>query len=171
MKRFQFGFTLIEIIVVVALIGILSVASLAVFGEARHEARVKKALADMEMIQLGMELLKADTGVYPNRRAHYCPPNGLPDNEVRLNLPAAGLLTNNPSNPFPNWNGPYVQGTVLDPWGMPYLLDEDYLCTAGAVGCFGHVSTVVDRSVIYSCGPDRDCNYNDDNVVLSLCPN
>lgn len=176
------GFTLIELLVVIAIIGILAAVVLASLTDAREQAMIRKAQADMKNIHTAMEVLYHHTGWYPHKRGSYCPPRSASGNEVNLNSPATGLVATDGT--FINWSGPYVS-SVIDPWGNPYYFDEDYYCTAGAVGCRGATSTTADHSALVSCGPDgmlgdadgggpipsngTACAYNDDNVVLVLC--
>jgi len=176
------GFTLIEVLVVVALIGILAAVVLASLGESRELVNIRKAQADMRNIHTSMEVLFNDTGLYPHKRDAYCPPQTRADNEVNLDSPTTGLVTTDGT--FPNWSGPYVTA-VEDPWGNPYYLDEDYFCVGNEQGCKGHISVgAPDHSVLVSCGPDgmlgddpsnsqpsngTACAYNDDNVVYVLC--
>tara|TARA_B100000508_G_scaffold74920_1_gene58341 strand:- start:753 stop:1307 length:555 start_codon:yes stop_codon:yes gene_type:complete len=182
MYKRRSGFTLIEILVVIAVIGILAAVTLAFLGEGRERAKNRKALSDMKNIHTAMEVMFNQTGLYPHKQISYCPPRVAGGNEVNLNSPSTGLVATDGT--FPNWNGPYVS-SVIDPWGNPYYFDEDYWCTAGADGCNGYDSTSLDHSVLVSCGPDgmlgdadgggpipnngTACAYNDDNVVLVLC--
>lgn len=177
------GFTLIEILVVVAIIGILAAVVLASMGESRELANMRRAQADMRNIHTAMELLFNDTGWYPHKQETYCPPRAASGNEVNLNSPTTGLVATDGT--YQDWDGPYV-GSVIDPWGNPYFFDEDYYCAGGEQGCAGFSTTDVNEiwSVLVSCGEDgmtgddssnpqpnngAACAYNDDNIVYVLC--
>lgn len=64
MKR-DAGFTLIEMLVVVAIIGLLSSAILVGLGEARSRARDSRRIADIRQIQNGLENYYFESGTYP----------------------------------------------------------------------------------------------------------
>ena len=180
--RVPAGFTLLELLVVIAIIGILAAVILASLGDSREQAQVRAAQQELRNLHAAIEQLHLHTGVYPHGRSRYCPPRDDIGNEVDLSLPSSGILSTDGSHE--NWGGPYMR-EVTDPWGNPYFFDEDYHCTAGAVGCRGYDSGGdLDRSVLVSCGPDgmvgtdpdngtpdngNACAYNDDNVVYVLC--
>ncbi len=180
------GFALIEMLVVVMIIAILSVTVYSFYFQSYHKAQGAEAQQELEQIRQAIEVLYADTGLYPHQQREKCPPpaTSLADNEVDLSLAASGLTATDGS--FPRWRGPYVTD-VVDPWGNPYFFDQDYWCTPGAVGCSGRDDTGSDApgaSVLMSCGPDgllgQDpqngtpsnglaCAYNDDNIVIPFC--
>lgn len=177
MNRLVRGFTLIELLVVIAIIGILAAVVLASLNDAREGAVESKVRQQLRQVEIAMELLHLHTGLYPHGFNNFCPPgvNGTSNNEIALDTPQAGLLSTDGSHP--NWQGPYMS-EISDPWGNPYYLDEDYQCTAGALGCNGIADAGQDTSAIVSCGPDGDnsggggsCVYNDDNIVHVLCRN
>jgi len=66
------GFTLIEILVVITIIGILSSILYASFGGARDEARNKSIQAEIKEVQLALELYKAQYGQYPATPSGAC---------------------------------------------------------------------------------------------------
>lgn len=176
------GFTLLEILIVIAIVGILATVILAALGDSREQAHVRAAQQELRNVHAAIELMHLHTGKYPHGSDRYCPPIDASNNEVDLSADSAGLVATDGSHQ--NWQGPYIED-ILDPWGNPYFLDEDYYCTAGATGCRGHTTGgVADRSVLVSCGPDgmigddpdnpqpdngNACAYNDDNVVYVLC--
>jgi prepilin-type N-terminal cleavage/methylation domain-containing protein len=59
------GFTLIEVLVVISIVGILSTIIYASFGDARNDARNKAIQAELKNVQLALELYKAQNGRYP----------------------------------------------------------------------------------------------------------
>jgi prepilin-type N-terminal cleavage/methylation domain-containing protein len=68
------GFTLLELLVVVAIIGLISSIAFVSMQHARAEARDVKRLADVDAIRTALELYYDDYGIYPDY--HIC--NNLP---------------------------------------------------------------------------------------------
>lgn len=60
------GFTLIEILVVLAIISILSAVLYANFGEARLSSKNQAMRSELKEVQLALELYKAQYGRYPD---------------------------------------------------------------------------------------------------------
>ncbi len=60
------GFTLIELMVVIAIIAILAAVGLVVYSTAQKNGRVSKRIQDLQSIQTALELFKGANGFYPN---------------------------------------------------------------------------------------------------------
>jgi prepilin-type N-terminal cleavage/methylation domain-containing protein len=165
------GFSLMEILVVIAIIGILASVIMPAVNEARDRALVAATQAELDGIKTAMAQLYNDTGYYPNGATDYCRATLPSGNEVDLSLATSSLVAN--GNSLTGWNGPYLP-SATDKWGTPYYLDEDYQCFASTTGCKGIDDASTDSSVIVSCGPNRamsgaSCDYDADNIVYRLC--
>lgn len=68
------GFTLVELMVAIAIIGILSSILYANFSDARAQARDKQRMVSLKEVQLALELYKAQNGSYP---ASACTPTSV----------------------------------------------------------------------------------------------
>jgi general secretion pathway protein G len=104
------GFTLIEILVVVFIIGLLAtIVSVNVIGQTDN-ARITKAKADLKEIEQGLHLFKLDNGFYPTTS------QGL---AALVQKPSGGpqLRKYNPEG--------YIQKIPEDPWGNPYVYLSD----------------------------------------------
>jgi prepilin-type N-terminal cleavage/methylation domain-containing protein len=120
-KRPEGAFTLIELLVVISIISLLSSVVLSSLGGAREDARQSAAMAELDSLRTGIELMLNDTGKWPNG----CPPSGgVANPEVNLNNPSAGLLSAPSvgnqgsgciwtSQDVQRWNGPYVNSNDL----------------------------------------------------------
>ena len=164
------GFTLVELLVTIAIIGILAVVILPRLNSARDLALEANARAEIDNIVKAMALLYDDTGNYPNAADNYCRSTVPSGNEIDLSTDAAGLLAN--GSGWSGWNGPYLSDAT-DPWGNPYYLDEDYQCLSSTTGCQDITDSGTDSSVVVSCGPNGtisgdSCAYDEDNVVYRL---
>lgn len=97
------GFTLLELLVVVAIIGLLAgYVAPRYFGQV-GKSEVNAAKAQMDALEKALDQYRLDTGRYPTM-------------ESGLNA-----LVTKPQNE-PRWNGPYLRKAVPnDPWGKPYL--------------------------------------------------
>lgn len=70
------GFTLVELLVVVAIIGLLSTLAVVALGNARQKARDAKRVSDIKQIQTGLELFFSDNNSYPAVAAKIDPLGG-----------------------------------------------------------------------------------------------
>lgn len=68
-RQFRFlnksGFTLIEMLVVMTIIGVLAGLTLTGFEASRKASRDGRRRSDLEQIRSGLEMCRADTGSYP----------------------------------------------------------------------------------------------------------
>ena len=65
MLKEQKGFTLVELLVVVAIIGLLSTLAAVSLGSARSKARDAKRLSDIKQLSTALELYYSDNNGYP----------------------------------------------------------------------------------------------------------
>ena len=106
MRRSKAGFTLIELMLVVIIIGALVAMVMPRLVGRSEQARVSAARADINAnIATGLKLFELDNGTYPST-------------DEGLNA----LLTK-PGN-AKNWNGPYLEKKPLDPWGHEYQYES-----------------------------------------------
>ncbi len=101
----QRGFTLIEMLVVLVLIGLLaSLVGPRLFSRV-DTAKVQTAQAQIKLLKGALETMRLDLGEYP------ATPEGLAWLGAAPTDAAAAL----------RWKGPYLDGGVpLDPWGKAY---------------------------------------------------
>jgi len=64
--RSKRGFTLIELMVAIAIVAILATVGMVVYASAQKSGRVSKRLQDLKAIQTALELFKTTKGFYPS---------------------------------------------------------------------------------------------------------
>lgn len=108
MRRRRGGFTLMEILLVLAILVVLG--SLVTFGYVtiQRNAMMDSAKTQIRMFEQAVDMYRLDVGKYPSGD------QGL--QALRLQPPDA------PAN---KWRGPYIQVEIpADPWGNPYQYQE-----------------------------------------------
>jgi len=182
-RQLQKGFTLIELLVVIAIIGFLASIALVNLNSARMKAMNARVIADLRQIRSAITLLEHDTGAWPGRTdgvtpgcpdyrtpAAVCGNKSTPDchnNEIRdMNTDNAGLRVNpdgsGSQQSYPNWQGPYLQSDLFDPWGSSYYIDCDFELQNGSV-----------VSVLASAGPnttwedESEANFDDIYYIVA----
>ncbi len=97
------GFTLLELLVVLAIMGLLAAIVGPQVIRYLGSSRSQTARVQIKNVAAALELYRLDMGGYPS------PEQGL------------GALVKAPAS-APMWNGPYLPqaANLLDPWGQPY---------------------------------------------------
>ena len=101
-NRLAWGFTLIEIMVVVIILGILAATIIPQFMSTTYDAKVSTAKATVAELESALERF------YVHMDRH-------PTMEEGLNI-----LVTAPSGDDKKWRGPYIKQLRADPWGNPY---------------------------------------------------
>lgn len=106
--RYKRGFTIIEIMLVVIIIGVLAAMVIPNLSGRGEQARIAAAQADIEAnLTTALDLYELENGRYPTTE------QGL---QALIEAPTA--------TPEPkNWNGPYLKKkqVPVDPWGQDYV--------------------------------------------------
>jgi general secretion pathway protein G len=115
------GFSLVELMVVISIIGLLSTIVTVAVVKQREKATIAKVYTDVKQLDHAIALFHLDTGTYPQALQDLVHP-GVSD-----------------------WHGPYVEGgekALLDPWKRPYVYQasggsEEWPYTIGSYGADG----------------------------------
>lgn len=102
-RAVQAGFTLIELMVVLVIIGVLAALIVPNVLDRADDARATAAKTDVNNLMQALKLYKLDNQRYPTGE------QGL---QALVARPTAAPIP-------PNWK-PYVEKLPNDPWGLPY---------------------------------------------------
>ena len=102
-RRPAAGFSLIELLVVMVIIGLLAALVAPRFIRQEEKAKLKAARAQIELLGTALDTFRLDVGRYPTSQ------EGL---EALRRQPGG----------VERWDGPYLKKDVpADPWGKPYV--------------------------------------------------
>jgi general secretion pathway protein G len=103
-RRRDAGFTLLELLVVLAILGLLAAIIAPQVLKYLGTSRTQTARVQIQNIVAALELYKLDVGHYPTQAEGLNSLVTAPQNEV-------------------GWNGPYLrrESALKDPWGEPYI--------------------------------------------------
>ena len=101
--RASYGFTLLELLVVMVIIGLLAGYVAPKYFSQVGKSEVKMAQAQIDSLEKALDQYRLDTGHYPNTEQGLDALMARPSNELK-------------------WQGPYLKKQVPpDPWGKPYV--------------------------------------------------
>ena len=148
MTKTHQAFTLIELLIVVAIIGILAAIAVPNFLNAQIRAKVSRAVSDMKTQETALEMYQLDNNAYPpcNQPREPGWVNNWHPNEVRLyrlTTPIA-YISSIPRDPFATFSNP----ADFEQWGWAYDYVNNY--QGGPTGhAWGHAWR------LNSWGPDN----------------
>ncbi|GAA4089070.1 type II secretion system major pseudopilin GspG [Zhongshania borealis] len=102
----QSGFTLLEIMVVIVIMGLLVAVVAPNVLQNQDRAMIEKARADISVLEQALDMYKLDNHVYPTTN------QGL---QALIQRPETGIQPKNYRS-----NG-YIKRLPDDPWGTPYV--------------------------------------------------
>lgn len=141
-SRHQSGFTLLEVMVVVVILGILATFVVQNLAGAPEKARITKAKSDIRTIESALERYKLDNAYYPSTE------QGL---EALVEKPSGEPEPDNYQS------GGYLKELPEDPWGNPYR----YLGPRDSSGQQPRVFTLGRDNREGGEGPDQDISNLD----------
>jgi general secretion pathway protein G len=110
LRRKQDGFTLIEIMVVILILGLLATIVVQSLRGATDKAKRTKATADLAELKTALDRYYLDSGSYPTTD------QGL---QALVSVPTSGRIPANYEE------GGYIQRVPQDPWGSNYVYQSN----------------------------------------------
>ena len=98
-RRNRRGFTLVEMLLVITIIGILAALVIPKMMGRSEQARQAAVRADIASVKTALDAFEVDSGFYPK---------------------SLGDLLDKPRD-SKNWRGPYLDKIPQDPWGAAYV--------------------------------------------------
>ncbi|CNH52169.1 type II secretion system major pseudopilin GspG [Yersinia pekkanenii] len=126
------GFTLLEIMVVIVILGLLASLTVPSLMSNKNRADKQKTLSDIASLENALEMYKLDNGAYPTELQGI---NALIIKPILLPIPKI----------YPQYG--YIRRLPQDPWGSSYQMNNP--------GRYGEID-------IFSAGPDRVLETEDD---------
>ena len=152
------GFTLIELMVVVTIIGILVGILLPVINSVIRNGQIQQAKADVSTLEIALR-------AYQTRYTRFPAATGEPGQPVRQALldilSGSDAGSDNPAGVrFLEYKSSSVQnGEYVDPWGKPYQVSTDTNLDNQ------NASLSIPRPIlVWSGGPDEDLSTLHDNI-------
>lgn len=140
-KKINGGFTIMELVVAIAIIAILAGIGTVVASSILEDARLARAQSEVKVLAEAILNVYKDTTIWPQNNpmdtvaAWNDPNNGL------FRTAAGGVSARYPTRP---WKGPYLNRPVeLDPWGISYRYQ---VVTASGVTIRGVASCGVNKT-------------------------
>jgi prepilin-type N-terminal cleavage/methylation domain-containing protein len=133
------GFTIVELVVVIVVIGILAAISITSYTKTQVKARDTERESDIAAIQSGMETYYEKNGVYPNQQQLNTP--GF----LTATVGVAQAALTNPTDSAPNTTTGSVDWSItpaVNRYGfISYKADKSTPCTDSSSPCTNYVLT------------------------------
>ena len=155
------GFTLVELLIVIAIIGILATLAVVALQNARQSARDAKRIADIRQIQTALELYYNARGQYPEQVTSSIEYDG------DIYMATVPIAPTPPDGYCQNNNNNYIYTQTNN--GASYSIS---FCLGGIVGSLGSGSKQALPGSIWSCGDPMFDSRDGINIIpFKLDPN
>ena len=143
MKRRASGFTIVEIAIIIAVIGVISAMALVTFGQTQRSARDDRITADITSLKRSIQTYYNENGAYPTCSvAGICPVSSIASSLRRY-------MSNVPTVDPTGKNYEYASTSQPNQYGLAVFYQTSTRCKTGANMVASWWSSLPDCSTIY----------------------